>query len=308
MDDDTLQATHRSPGTSMANPVRFEDTKVRLRRTSPARCVVGIDIDLVLGNARGDGATGQPGANGSEFDLDSGEIDAMLAGSAVQPEAAPAAPHPARGRWKFDRNKFFHGYAAALGKLGGKQIQGLNALLAAAEADAKLTDIRCLAYMLATVRHECANTWRPIEEYGRGKGQRYGKPVTVTDPQGKKHTNVYYGRGYVQLTWEHNYAKMGKLLKNRLLYTPSLALHPAVAYKIMSLGMRLGIFTGKKLADYIHGSKRDYVNARRIINGLDRAQTIAGYAVKLERILRRSAIPQPTARPSALEAPVETFA
>jgi hypothetical protein len=58
----------------------------------------------------------------------------------------------------------------------------------------------------------------------------------------------------------------------------------------MSLGMRLGSFTGKKLADYIHGGKADYVNARRIINGLDRAQTIAQYATRFERILRRSAI------------------
>lgn len=304
MDNDSIQATQQSPKAIMANPVRFEDTKVRLRKTSPERCVVGIDIDLVLSDARGDGAAGRPGTSAPELDLDTREIDAMLAAGGAQPEAAP---HPARGRWKFDRNKFFHSYAAGLGKLGARQIHGLNALLASAEADTKLTDIRSLAYMLATVRHECANTWRPIEEYGKGRGQRYGKPVTVTDPQGKKHTNVYYGRGYVQLTWEHNYAKMGKLLKSRLLYSPSLALQPAVAYKIMSLGMRLGIFTGKKLGDYIHGNKRDYVNARRIINGLDRAQTIAGYAVKLERVLRRSAIPQSTARPAALEEPAEAF-
>lgn len=191
---------------------------------------------------------------------------------------------------KFDRKKFFRGYTAAFGKLTQRQKAGLGALLAAAKADSKLTDVRWLAYMLATVRHESAGTWRPIQEHGKGVGRSYGKSVTVVDPQGRKHTNVYYGRGYVQLTRKANYAKLGRLLKNRLLYTPALALKARVAYRIMSLGMRQGIFTGKKLGDYIHGAKADYVNARRIINGLDRARTIARYAVKLEKILRRSAV------------------
>jgi hypothetical protein len=199
---------------------------------------------------------------------------------------------------RFDRKRFLQGYTAAFSKLDARQRQGLNALLTAAEADAALTDLRWLAYMLATVQHECAGTWRPIEEYGRGAGRPYGKPVIVTDPEGKKHRNVYYGRGYVQLTWHGNYQKMGKLLKNRLLYDPALALQPAVAYRIMSLGMRRGMFTGKKLADYIRAGKRDYLNARRIINGLDRAQKLAGNAVKLEAILRRSRVEVAPARRS----------
>jgi predicted chitinase len=144
--------------------------------------------------------------------------------------------------------------------------------------------------MMATVKHECAGTWRPIEEYGRGKGMKYGKPVTVTDATGKSYTNVYYGRGYVQLTWADNYRQMGTALGNRLLYDPSLALNPEVAYQIMSLGMRKGSFTGRKLADYIHDGACDYVNARKIINGLDQAQRIAGYAAKLEVILRASVV------------------
>jgi len=294
-DDQTIgPATRRPAGVNMTGPARSADTQVRVRKLSPARCVVAVDLTLDERSA-------------AEFELDARQLDAMLAGTAA-PQAAPAG-HATRGRWKFDRKKFFHAYAAALGKLSQHQMQGLNALLAAAEADPKLTDLRWLAYMLATVRHECANTWHPIEEYGKGKGRPYGKPVVVTDPHGKKYKNVYYGRGYVQLTWQQNYARMGKLLKNQLRYKPALALQPAVAYKIMSLGMRLGSFTGKKLGDYIHGTKADYVNARRIINGLDRAQTIAGYAVKLARILRQSVTPaRPVARPAALAGPPETFA
>jgi putative chitinase len=43
--------------------------------------------------------------------------------------------------------------------------------------------------------------------------------------------------------------------------------------------MILGMFTGKKLSDYIKpGKAPDYVGARAIINGTDKAKLIAGYA------------------------------
>jgi predicted chitinase len=205
---------------------------------------------------------------------------------------------------RFDRQKFFDAYTAAFGTLKPDPQAGLDALLTAAEADQDITDIRWLAYMLATVKHECAGTWRAIEEYGKGKGRKYGTPVTVTDPEGRSFTNVYYGRGFVQLTWKDNYQTMGQALKNRLVYEPALALNSDVAYRIMSLGMRKGSFTGKKLADYIAGDKCDYVNARKIINGLDQAERIAGYATKLEAVLRASAVAAvpggvPTLQPAA---------
>jgi len=204
---------------------------------------------------------------------------------------------------RFERQKFFDGYAAAFGPLKDSQRAGLEALLAAAEADAEITDIRWLAYMFATVKHECADTWLPIEEYGKGRGHSYGEPVTVTDPEGRSYSNAYYGRGYVQLTWDYNYRSMGSVLKNRLLYEPALALDADVAYGIMSYGMRNGSFTGAKLSRFITGDTCDYVNARKIINGLDQAERIAGYAQKLEPLLRDSVVaavpgvPQPPAPP-----------
>jgi putative chitinase len=42
--------------------------------------------------------------------------------------------------------------------------------------------------------------------------------------------------------------------------------------------MSEGIFTGKKFADYFSKTKEDWVQGRRIINGLDKAQLIADYA------------------------------
>jgi uncharacterized protein YraI len=213
---------------------------------------------------------------------------------------------------KFDRQKFFDGYTVALGALNESQRAGLESLLAAAEADADITDLRWLAYMFATVKHECAGTWKPIEEYGKGKGRKYGTAVTVTDPDGRSYSNVYHGRGYVQLTWDYNYRTMGKVLGNRLLYEPSLALDADVAYRIMSHGMRNGSFTGARLSRFIDGDTCDYVNARKIINGLDQAERIAGYAQKLETVLRDSAVeavpgapaPQP-AEPVAPHTPSE---
>lgn len=210
---------------------------------------------------------------------------------------------------KFDRQKFFDGYIAAFGgSLNASQRAGLEALLTAAEADTEITDIRWLAYMLATVKHECGNEWQPIEEYSKGKGRDYGQPVTVTDPEGKTYSNVYYGRGYVQLTWDRNYKSMGKVLNNRLLYEPALALQPENAYRIMSHGMRNGSFTGRMLSQYISGDKCDYVGARWIINGKDQNTRIAGYAEKLEKVLRDSAVaavpggvptPAPAPQPAA---------
>lgn len=177
-----------------------------------------------------------------------------------------------------DRKKFFDIYRNAFGPLNQPQVDGLNALLASLEADPMITDLRHAAYMLATVKRECGDEWVPVKEYGRGKGLKYGKP----DPSTGK---TYYGRGFVQLTWKDNYAAMGKVYNLNLVANPDLVLDPAIAYKIMSYGMRHGTFTGVGLSRYIHGEICDYVNARKVINGLDVAEKIAGYAEKLEVIL-----------------------
>jgi hypothetical protein len=165
---------------------------------------------------------------------------------------------------------------------------GLKYLLDSIHDDPDISDVRWAAYMLATVRWECGGKWQPIEEYGKGKGKQYGKAVKVTDSDGVTYTNSYYGRGYVQLTWKANYANIGQKLGlgNLLVLHPEHALEPQTAYNIMSYGMRNGTFTKKKLADFINDETCDYVNARRIINGLDRAEKIAGFAEHFEQLLR----------------------
>lgn len=156
------------------------------------------------------------------------------------------------------------------GSLTQSQVDGLNSLMAAIN-DFGIQSPRFAAYILATPFHETAKTMQPIKEIGQGKTYAYG----AQDPQTHQ---IYYGRGYVQLTWKANYQKFGSLLNVDLVNNPDLTLQPDVAAKIMLVGMTKGLFTGKKLSDYITPDNTDFVSARRIINGTDCAQLIAGYA------------------------------
>lgn len=162
------------------------------------------------------------------------------------------------------------------GHLTPPQVAGTNALLDAfGDADRRWT-----AYGLATAYHETAHTMQPIEEIGHGHGRAYGKPAG-------RYGKVYYGRGYVQLTWLENYERADTelhesgFLEGSLVQRPELAMRPDIAAAIMVRGMTQGWFTGHKLADYFPlaaPTKSDWVNARRIINGTDQAWKIANYA------------------------------
>lgn len=166
--------------------------------------------------------------------------------------------------------------------------QSLKRLLSSMMTDNSITDIRWVAYMLATVKRECGRTWQPIKEWGLGRRHSYGKEIEVIDPKTNKiKKNVYYGRGYVQLTWDYNYKKMSKELGvgDDLYTNPDKALDHNIAYKIMSLGMRKGFFSNASLPQYISGKKTDYIGARWIINGQDHAIDIAKDAVKFQSLI-----------------------
>lgn len=178
------------------------------------------------------------------------------------------------------------------------QVNGCETLLD--EGDARKSRLPCLAYVLATAYHETAHTMQPIEEYGKGKGKAYGKPA---GPYGK----VYYGRGYVQLTWLDNYQKAGEKLSVNLVKFPEQALNPKIASEILFASMEQGWFTGRKLDDYLTALATDYVGARRIVNGTDKASLIAGYAKAFETALKAAGYssqkPQPLPPQPAQEAP-----
>ncbi len=124
-----------------------------------------------------------------------------------------------------------------------------------------------------------------MEEVGRGAGHGYGValPVVCAGGTGRGDAvreNAYYGRGYVQLTWQANYLRLGQALGmgRALMERPELALVPATAYRIMSWGMLGGMFTGRRLGAYVNATMTDYVGARRVINGQDCAEKIAELA------------------------------
>jgi predicted chitinase len=110
--------------------------------------------------------------------------------------------------------------------------------------------------------------------FAAGKLKWVKTPYWRRDEDGK----TWLGRGLVQLTHKANYARMGPIVGVDLVANPKLAMEEDIAVKIMFEGMARGLFTGKKLADYFTSKTSDWVNARKIINGLDRAEDIASYA------------------------------
>ncbi len=179
------------------------------------------------------------------------------------------------------------------GKLSKGQVDGLSFILDVWEATRAKQDDRWLAYALGTAFHETAFTMQPIREFG---GQAYF--MRMYDPNSSVPKRaalarsmgalpgdgaVFYGRGYVQLTWRSNYAKMGKAFGVDLTSSAAAAdqvLQAELAAKIMFKGMQEGAFTSKKLADYFNANTENWKNARRIINGNDCDDIIATYAKK----------------------------
>jgi predicted chitinase len=131
------------------------------------------------------------------------------------------------------------------------------------------------AYVLATTEHETGGTFKPVEE-----GDYPGGPRDLKAFQRKLRYYPYFGRGFTQITWKRNYELYGRKLGLDLVNNPGLAKEPNVSLFIMVDGFKTGAFTGKKITDYINSSKTDFVNARRCINGLDKAQHIAALAQK----------------------------
>lgn len=153
-----------------------------------------------------------------------------------------------------------------------KQVDTIDALFF--EAEKQGLTLPQLAYCFATSYHECYN-WNdpstrmtPMNEVG---GDKYLK--------GKKYY-PYFGRGLSHITWPENYKKEAKRLGIDLVKNPELMNDIYTASNSHIYCMKNGTYTGKKLSDYINENKTDFINARRIINGLDRAADIALYADK----------------------------
>ncbi len=137
-----------------------------------------------------------------------------------------------------------------------------------------------LAYVLATAQWETNHTFEPVREayYLKSKAEAYRKKLRYYP---------WYGRGFVQLTWQENYAKAAEKLKRPLILAdPDSVMAPHISAEILVQGMKEGWFTGKKLSDYITLKVAGFVNARRIINGTDKAKEIADIAKEWDAKLK----------------------
>ncbi len=185
-------------------------------------------------------------------------------------------------------DKFFNALAPLFPRMTTKQREGIIILTNAS----RHLPLEQRAYLLATAYHETAFTMQPIIEFGGVKyfdkydTGRLAEALGNT-PQADGDGYFFRGRGYVQITGRTNYENAGRKLKVDLVNKPDLALDARIAADILIKGSVEGWFTGKKLNDYITSTKKDYRNARRIINGVDKADAIAKYAEVFEQALRQ---------------------
>ncbi len=190
------------------------------------------------------------------------------------------------------------------GALTQEQVDGLNQLVD--EGILREVPKAQLAYILATTFHETARTMLPIKEYGgpayfhrmydiEGARPHVARALGNLEPgDGVK----FAGRSYVQTTGRYNYERMGARIGVNLIDNPDRALEVPVALKLLFVGMLEGLYTGKKLGQYINETKTDYRNARRVVNGMDRANLIAGYAKAFRKALDHVDFARPEVDPA----------
>lgn len=246
---------------------------------------------------------------------------------------------------KFDRETFFNNVRRipgirvdSKGTLLDIQVKGLNFLLDHFEQDERFTDVAQIAYLLATIAHECkipvtvgasrllVATFQPVREFG---GTTYFRKYEGRKDLGNTFTGDgarFRGRGYVQNTGRRNAQATGSTLRDwrisrdevsdcdlnvqqafdrlaagndyititpgTFVREPELLLIPRISYEDAVSGALSGRYTGRKLSQYINPHNKDWVNARRVINGFDgkSEHLIAQMAQQVHVALLRSLI------------------
>ena len=219
-----------------------------------------------------------------------------------------------------DRQKFFDGYRSKIDTdrmLTQTDVNNINLFLDMAGFDSAQPpvvaegvgyfSIAQWAYVFATVWHETAGTMAPVREAYRQSEEwrRLNLPYWP-----------HYGRGYVQITHKDNYERMAAVVKRDLkivIQHRDDFMQPRVAFYVLVYGFKHGSYTGKAIDDYIpnntakseryhyesiaQGIKptetllyKYYKDARRCINGTDRADRIAWLALEFLEILNKSII------------------
>jgi putative chitinase len=204
-----------------------------------------------------------------------------------------------------DRALFYQCVKASLfnDKLTQSQVEGIENLLNVWEkhfsGDMALpnpTDY--LAYNLGTAFHETAQTMQPITERGPvSYFNKYEPEMKIGKMLGNTQRGDgyrYRGEGHVQNTGRRN-AKVATDRLNELfdlgidlVANPEQRGDPFISAMSLFLGNKEGWWTGKKLGDYLTPGAPDFVNARRVVNSTDRANTIAGYAKLFKAAIQKA--------------------
>ncbi len=191
-----------------------------------------------------------PGYKGIFSTLEREQFEALgpfaavwLEDGAVTEPVAPADPDP----WKFFSA---HQIAATCGADRGA-VEANWPHIAWALEKLGIRSRECEAAALATVAIETASTFEPVreafwldEEYRRNNFRYY----------------PYYGRGYVQLTWESNYKHYGILIGQDLANNPDLAMEPSAAAWVLAY-----YFRDRGVDDA--ANQRDWGEVRRRVQG-----------------------------------------
>ncbi|MDT4969842.1 MAG: putative chitinase [Acidobacteriota bacterium] len=204
--------------------------------------------------------------------------------------------------FKFDNAKFWAAYKTQFGHLPhATEKKSTQNLLGFIAVDPNLQRIEWAAYLLGTMRNEVGASLLPIKENKAAPNTEVWKKY-----QSKYWNTGFYGRGYAQLTWKGNYQKFSRLLGmgDQLVSNPDLVLQPKVGYDILSIGCVQGLFRSRprklggkpyKLADFLTATKKDYVSARNIVNGVSGtaykwALRVGAYSQKYEACLRAAEV------------------
>jgi hypothetical protein len=209
-----------------------------------------------------------------------------------------------------DKTKFFEQYRLLMDgdqRLEQGLVNSIDLFLNMMQERIEYFSIAQWAYVLATVYHETAATMAPVREAFR-QSEEWRRLNLSYWP--------HYGRGYVQITHKDNYERMAAVVKRDLkivIQHRDDFMQPKVAFFVLIYGFKHGSYTGRAISDYIpdntakservhyenisQGIKptetllyKYYKDARRCINGTDRADMIAGYALRFLEILNKSII------------------
>lgn len=210
----------------------------------------------------------------------------------------------AMGREMINLKKLFDEVRPMFGVITAEQVKGIEGIITAFY-EVGDGDQDTLAYALATAFHESrmrsvregfaetdAAARRAVEALARKRGPksavaRYSKPA---GPYG----HVYYGRSYPQLTWLVNYERASKDAGVDLVKNPDAILDPRIGARVLIKGIMDGRWNGRgKGLDFYEGdddflSDAEAAEARRTVNGTDKAVLIAGYHRKFYNALTKA--------------------